>query len=407
MGAPLVGIRVLDLSRVLAGPYATQILADLGATVWKVEPPWGDETRGWGPPFVGGESAYFLAVNRGKKGLAINLKDERGQALVRQLARRADVLVENFKVGDLARYGLDYASLSPLNERLIYASITGFGQEGPRAAEPGYDIALQGMTGIMSVTGEPDGPPTKVGVAWIDVMTGMMAAVGILAALFERERSGRGQHLDLSLLEVGLSAMANLAQSFLVTGVPPRRVGNAHPQIVPYQAFEAADGWFIVAVGNDAQYRQMCEAIGRPDLADDERFRTNEGRVRHRDELVPILAKLLRSRPRQAWLVALRQAGVPAAPVYHLGEALGDPQSVARGVVWRVPHPSLGDLPVVASPLQHLSRTPASPSGPPPLLGEHTVEVLVEELGLSPEAIEELRASGVIATGSPPARRPA
>ncbi|NLG69955.1 MAG: CoA transferase [Firmicutes bacterium] len=406
MEAPLAGIRVLDLSRVLAGPYATQILADLGATVWKVEPPWGDETRGWGPPFVEGESAYFLAVNRGKRSLAIDLKDPRGQALVRELARQADVLVENYKVGDLARYGLDYASLSRLNARLVYASITGFGQDGPRAAEPGYDIALQGMTGIMSVTGEPYGPPTKVGVAWIDVMTGMMAAVGILAALHERERSGRGQHLDLSLLEVGLSAMANLAQSFLVTGVSPRRVGTAHPQIVPYQAFEAADGWLIVAVGNDAQYRRLCEALGRPDLADDERFRTNEGRVRHRDRLVPILSALLRSRPRQAWLEALRQAGVPAAPVYELGEALADPQAVARGVVWRVPHPSLGDLPVVSSPLQRLSRTPAAPAGPPPLLGQHTAAVLAEVLGLSPQTIEELRASRVIVTTSPPARAP-
>lgn len=402
MAGPLAGIRVLDLSRVLAGPYCTQILADLGATVWKVEPPWGDETRGWGPPFVQGESAYFLSVNRGKKSVAVNIKDPRGQAIVRELARRADVLVENFKAGDLARYGLDYPSLAADNPRLVYASITGFGQDGPRAGEPGYDIALQGMTGIMSVTGEPDGPPTKVGVAWIDVMTGMMAAVGILAALWERERSGRGQHLDLSLFEVGLSAMANLAQSYLVSGVAPRRIGNAHPQIVPYQAFEAADGWFIVAVGNDQQYRRMCEAIGHPELGDDERFQTNAGRVRHRAELVPALAAVFRSRPRGEWLEALKAAGVPAAPVYDLAEALADPQAAARHVVWEVPHSLLGQVSMVASPLQHLSRTPATIAGPPPLLGEHTREVLADVLGLSQAEIDRLAEAGVVAVGRAP-----
>lgn len=386
----------------LAGPYCTQILADLGATVWKIEPPWGDETRGWGPPFVQGESAYFLAVNRGKKSVAVNIKDPRGQALVRELARRADVLVENFKAGDLARYGLDYPSLASENPRLVYASITGFGQDGPRAAEPGYDIALQGMTGIMSVTGEPEGPPTKVGVAWIDVMTGMMAAVGILAALWERERSGRGQHLDLSLFEVGLSAMANLAQSYLVSGVAPRRIGNAHPQIVPYQAFEAADGWFIVAVGNDQQYRRLCEAIGRPELWADERFQTNAGRVRHRAELVPALAAIFRTRPRAAWLEALKAASVPAAPVYDLAEALADPQAAARRVVWETPHPLLGKVSMVASPLQHLSRTPAGIAGPPPLLGEHTREVLAGVLRLGQAEIDQLAGAGVLVLGSAP-----
>ena len=404
MAAPLAGIRVLDLSRVLAGPYATQILADLGATVWKVEPPWGDETRAWGPPFVEGESAYFLAVNRGKKSLAIDLKHPRGQGLVRELARRADVLVENFKAGDLARYGLDYPSLAPLNPRLVYVSITGFGQTGPRAAEPGYDLALQGMTGIMSVTGEPDGPPTRVGVAWIDVMTGMMAAIGALAALRERERSGQGQHLDLSLFEVGLAAMANLAQSFLVSGRPPARLGSAHAQIVPYQAFEAADGWLIVAVGNDGQFRRLCEVVGRPDLRDDPRFGTNGDRVRHRAALVPALAEVLRARPRQAWLAAFREAGVPAAPVYDLREALSDPQASARGVLWRVDHPLAPGLPVVASPLQHLSRTPAAPLGPPPLLGQHTAEVLQEVLGLGPAEIEGLAEAGAVVCRQAPSR---
>lgn len=396
-GGPLADIRVLDLSRVLAGPFCTQILADLGATVWKVEPPWGDETRGWGPPFVGGESAYYLSINRGKKSLAINLRDPRGQALVRRLAAQADVLVENFKTGDLARYGLDYPSLARLNPRLIYVSITGFGQTGPRSAEPGYDIALQGMTGIMSVTGHPDGPPTKVGVAWIDLMTGMMAAVGVLAALHQRQASGSGQHLDLSLFEVGVMAMANLAQSYLLTRRVPGRIGNAHPQLVPYQAFEAADGWFIVAVGNDEQYRRFCEAIGRPDLADDPRFRANAGRVQHRAELVASLADVLRRGRRDDWLERLRAARVPAAPVLDLAEVFQDPQAAARHVVWELNHPTIGRLPVVANPLQHLSATPAAPTTAPPLLGEHTRAVLQSVLGLSDAELDDLQAAGVIA----------
>lgn len=396
MAGPLAGVRVLDLSRVLAGPFCTQILADLGATVWKVEPPWGDETRGWGPPFERGESAYFLSVNRGKKSIAVDLKHPAGRDVVRELAVRADVVVENFKAGDLARYGLDYASLAPLNPGLVYVSITGFGHTGPRAHEPGYDIALQGMTGIMSVTGDPDGPPTKVGVAWIDVMTGMMAAVGVLAALRERDRSGRGQQLDLSLFDVGLAAMANLAQSYLLTGRPPGRVGNAHPQIVPYQVFEASDGWIVVAVGNDQQYRRLCEAVGRPELAEDPRFRTNAGRVSHRAELVPALAAALQARSRREWMEALGAAGVPCAPVYDLAEAFADPQAGARGAVWEIAHPLLGRVRTVASPLRHLSRTPARPGGHPPLLGEHTAEVLAEVLGMSRPRIEELARQGAV-----------
>ncbi|WP_324718033.1 CoA transferase [Carboxydochorda subterranea] len=402
MPGPLEGIKVLDLSRVLAGPYCTQILADLGATVWKIEPPWGDETRGWGPPFVQGESAYYLSVNRGKKSVAVNLKEPRGAAIVRELARRADVLVENYKAGDLARFGLGYAAVSAENPRIVYVSITGFGQTGPRGAEPGYDIALQGMTGIMSITGDPAGPPTKVGVAWIDVMTGMMAAVGILAALHERAGSGRGQHLDLALFDVGLAAMANLAQSYLVTGSPPRRIGNAHPQIVPYQVFEASDGWIILAVGNDQQYRRTCEAIGHPELWGDPRFQTNAGRVQHRGELVPRLAEIFRTRPRADWVERLGAAGVPVAPVNDLAEAFTDSQAEARGSVWKLAHPVIGTLAVVASPLQHLSRTPAAPGGHPPLLGEHTREVLQEVLGLTPADVHQLAVSGVVAVSSAP-----
>ena len=396
--ASLSGLKVLDLSRILAGPYATQMLADLGAEVWKVESPWGDDTRRWGPPFKEGESAYFLSTNRGKKSLAVNLKDPRGQEVVRRLAAEADVLVENFKAGDLARYGLDYESLAAVNPRLVYASITGFGQNGPRAHEPGYDAALQGITGIMSITGEPDGPPVKIGVAWIDVLTGLTAAVGILAALREREVSGRGQHLDLALFDVGVAALVNQAQAYLMSGVVPQRMGSAHPQIVPYQAFEAADKWFILAVGNDGQYQRLTEAIGRPDLWEDERFKTNAGRVEHRRELVPLLAEIFRSRPRSEWLEVLRQAGVPVTPVNNVGEALADPQAEARGLLWRVEHPRLGETPLLASPLQHMSRTPARPAAPPPLLGQHTSEVLQSTLGMSEDEIRSLVEAGVLAT---------
>jgi len=394
---PLASIKVLDLSRVLAGPLCTLILADLGAEVIKVEPPWGDETRGWGPPFLEGESAYFLSVNRGKRSLALDLKTKEGQEVVRRLVGRADVLVENFKTGDLKRYGLDYESLKSLNPRLIYLSLTGFGHTGPRAREPGYDAALQGYTGIMSVTGEPEGPPMKVGVAWIDVMTGMMGAVGVLAALLERERSGEGQHIDLALFDVGLFALANLGESFLLTGKPPKRLGNAHPQIVPYGAFPAEDGWLVLAVGNDEQFRRLCQAVGLPELA--LRFPKNALRVAHRQEVEGALSQVLRTRPRAFWLGLLKEAGVPAAPVNDLKEAFQDPQAEARGAVWTLPHPLLGAPPTLANPLRFLSRTPAGPSLPPPLLGEHTEEVLLEA-GFSPEEVAALVEKGVARKGA-------
>ncbi len=393
---PLAGLKVLDLSRVLAGPFATQVLADLGARVWKVESLKGDDTRRWGPPFAKGESAYYLSANRGKKSLAINLKDPRGAAIVRELAKRADVFVENFKAGGLKKYGLDYESLKGENPGLVYVSITGFGQTGPRAREPGYDAALQGITGLMSITGEPDGPPMKVGVALIDVLTGWAAVSGILAALLEREKSGLGQHLDLSLFEVGLMSLVNQAQSYLVTGVPPKRLGNAHPQIVPYQAFEAKDGWFILAVGNDEQYARMCRAIGREDLIEDPRFRTNADRVQHRDALIPILAEVFRSRPRDAWIALFKAHDVPATPVHDLAEAFADPQGKARGAVWELEHPQIGTLKTVANVFQHFSRTPAVPAGPPPLLGEHTFEVLREVLGYGEETLRTLARERVI-----------
>ena len=399
MGA-LDDITVLDLSRILAGPFCTQMLSDLGATVWKVESPWGDDTRRWGPPFVEGESAYYLSTNRGKKSVAVNLKDERGQELVRGLARKADVLIENFKVGDLARYGLDYASLSKSNPGLVYASVTGFGQTGPRASEPGYDAVLQGMTGLMSVTGAPDGPPMRVGVAVVDLMTGLTTAIGVLSALHERARTGLGKHLDLSLFDVGVMAMVNLAQSYLADGVTPPRLGTAHAQIVPYQAFEASDGYFMLAVGNDAQFVRMAEAVGLPELAEDERLKTNAGRVAHREEVVATLSAAFASWRREDLLRTLERATVPASPIYDVPEVMRDPQSDARGVLWDVDHPTLGQLSLIANPLRHASESPAAPASHPPLLGEHTAETLRSALGLSDAEIANLASDGVINLGA-------
>lgn len=396
MAKALDGVVVLDLSRVLAVPFCTQMLSDLGATVWKVESPWGDDTRRWGPPFIEGESSYFLSVNRGKKSLALDLKDQRTQELVRRLAIRADVLVENFKTGDLSRYGLGYEELSALNPRLVYASITGYGGTGPRAREAGYDTVVQGMAGIMSVTGDPDRPPMKVGVPWIDVLTGLTAVVGILAALREREVSGRGQRVDLSLFDVGVMAMVNALQGYLMTGEPPVRMGNVHPTVSPVGTFEASDGWFIVTAGNDEQYRRLCEALGRPDLWEDERLKDNAGRLEHREELGKELAVIFGSRSRGEWLERLGEARVPASPIYDLSETLADPQAEARNLVWRVPHPTLGEIPLAANALQHMSRTPARPVSPPPLLGEHTREVLEEALGLSAAELDDLERNGVI-----------
>lgn len=396
----LSGVRVLDLSRVLAGPFCTQMLSDLGAEVWKIESLQGDDTRRWGPPFQQGESAYFLSANRGKKSLAINLKDPRGADLVRRLSERADVLVENFKSGDMQRFGLDYAALRPGNPRLIYASITGFGQHGPRAREPGYDVVLQALTGIMSVTGEPDGPPTKVGVAWIDVLTGMTAAIGILAALNERQASGEGQSIDLGLFDVGVMAMVNQAQAYLMTGNIPERLGNAHPQIVPYQTFRASDAWFMLAVGNDQQYRRLVDVLGHPELWDDTRFQTNAGRVEARRELVQRIGGIVQECSRDWWLDRLKVAGVPAAPIANIHEAFHDKQAIARTLQWPVRHPKAGGLALVANALQHMSRTPAAPQSAPPMLGEHTREVLSEWVDTDERTMDDLEREGVILVGT-------
>ena len=395
MGA-LSDIKILDLSRILAGPFGTQILSDLGAEVWKVESPWGDDTRGWGPPFIGEESAYYLSANRGKKSIIVNLRDPKGQDIIRSLALKADVFVENFKVGNMKRFGLDYESLSKVNQGLIYASVTGFGQTGPRASEPGYDAALQGMTGVMSITGEPDGRPTKVGVAWIDILTGMTSTIGILAALHEKKLSGKGQHIDVSLFDVGIASLANIAQSYLATGIAPGRIGNAHPQVAPYQDFTASDGEFMTAANNDDQFRRLCEATDNPELSDDPRFSDNAKRVENRTELAKILNSKLSSKPISHWMTVLQEAGLTVTPINTIEDVLKDPQAEARNSIWKVQHSSLGEIDLLGSALQHLSRTPAEPQGHPPLLGEHTYEILETVLGMSKDEIKGLSESEII-----------
>jgi crotonobetainyl-CoA:carnitine CoA-transferase CaiB-like acyl-CoA transferase len=407
----LAGVRVLDLSRVLAGPWCTQTLADLGAEVIKVERPrGGDDTRGWGPPFLKdrhgvdtGEAAYFLGTNRNKRSITIDIASPAGQALVRRLALRADVLVENFKVGDLARYGLDAARLCAENPRLVFCSITGFGQTGPYRERAGYDYAVQGLGGLMSVTGPsradiaddaPGGGPQKVGVAVADLFTGMYATVAILAALRHREASGAGQTIDMALLDTQVAMLANLGANYLVTGVAPERAGNAHQNIVPYQVFEVADGHLILAIGNDRQFAKFCEVAGEPALALDARFARNADRVRHRGTLVPRLARLMKTRPKQDWLAALEAAQVPCGAINDLAEVFADPQVAARDMVAAMPHPLTDALRLVASPLK-LSATPVSYRRAPPLLGEHTEEVL-HELGLDEAEVTALRRAGAI-----------
>ncbi len=383
MGA-LSHLRVLDLSRVLAGPWATQTLADLGADVTKVESPDGDDTRRWGPPWLEDssgqptdESAYFLCTNRGKRSVRIDFRTPEGQRQIRALASESDVLVENFKVGGLAKYGLDYASLAADNPRLVYCSITGFGQTGPYATRPGYDFLIQAMGGLMSVTGPQDGEPQKVGVALSDIMTGLYATIGILSALSEREQSGQGQHVDLALLDVTAATLANQASNFLVGGQVPGRLGNAHPNIVPYQAFATADGHCIVAVGNDRQFCSFMDTLGLGELASDERFASNQARVKNRAVLVPMLEAQMLRRRRDDWLVALEAAGVPAGPINNVEEVFADPQVLARGMRVKLPHPENPDLEVAGCPIK-LSRTPVEYRSAPPRLGEH--DALLEGL---------------------------
>ena len=408
----LEGIRVLDLSRVLAGPWCTQTLADLGADVIKIERPGaGDDTRNWGPPFLptadgreSHESAYYLGANRNKRSVTCDIAQPEGQALVRELAEHCDVFIENFKVGDMARYGLDYASLKAINARLVYCSLTGFGQSGPYAPRAGYDYIIQGMGGLMSVTGERDdlnGGPQKVGVAVADLFTGMYATVGILAALRHAERTGEGQHLDMALLDTQVAMLANLGANYLVSDQAPGRMGNAHQNIVPYQVFEVApraDGgkdFIILAVGNDGQYAKFCEVAGRPDLASEPRFVKNADRVRHRAELVPMLETVMKTRPKADWLSALEAAKVPCGAINCLDEVFSDPQVQARGMVTHWQHPLRADLPLVSSPIK-LERTPVRTDRPPPMLGQHTDEVLGELLGVDAARLATLRDRQVI-----------
>jgi glutaryl-CoA transferase len=401
---PLDGIKVLDLSRVLAGPWCTQLLADLGADVIKIEKPGsGDDTRHWGPPWHGdGDervAAYFLSANRGKRSAAIDFSRSEGAALVRRLAADADVVVENFKVGGLRKFGLDSDALRKADPRLIYASITGFGQDGPYADRAGYDYIIQGMGGLMSITGERDdragGGPQRVGIAVTDVITGMYAGLAIAAAIAHRERSGEGQLIDLALFDSIVAFCSNQVLGYWCSGRVPVRHGNAHPNIVPYEVFPAADRPIILAVGNDGQFAAFCRVAGRPDLASDPRFRTNPDRVRNRATLVPMVAEIVRARPAGEWVRALAEAGVPCGPVNDLAQVFEDPQAVHRGLKVEIPHPAGVPCPTVASPMR-FSATPVGYGAPPPLLGQHTREVLEELLGLSRAQIDTLAAQGAI-----------
>lgn len=404
MGA-LAGVKVLDLSRVLAGPWASMQLADLGAEVIKVERPGtGDDTRAWGPPWLRDaagnetrESAYYLCCNRNKRSLTVDFTKPEGQAIVRRLAARADVLIENFKVGGLRAHGLDYASLAAENPRLIYCSITGFGQDGPYAARPGYDFLIQAMGGLMSITGRPDdepgGGPQKVGVALTDVLTGLYATIAILAALHHREKSGLGQHLDLALFDVQVACLANQAMNYLVAGKPPARMGNAHPNIVPYQDFPARDGRFIIAVGNDGQFAKLAALLGHAEWAQDGRFATNAARVAHRSELVAAIAAITATRPAQEWIARLEAAGVPCGPINDLAQVFADVQAQHRRLRQDLAH-AAGSVPQVASPMR-FSATPVEYRRAPPRLGEDS-DAILAELGYDKQDIARLRAAGIV-----------
>ncbi|WP_417513395.1 CaiB/BaiF CoA transferase family protein [Marinobacter sp.] len=402
MNKPLEGIRVLDLSRILAGPWCSQHLADLGAEVIKIEhPERGDDTRGWGPPYLNEnhEAAYYLSANRGKRSVAVDIAQPEGQALIRELAASCDVVLENFKVGGLKRYGLDYESLKQVRQDLVYCSITGFGQNGPYAKRAGYDFLLQGMGGLMDITGKPDsepgGGPMKVGVAVIDLFTGMYAATSILSALIGRSRTGEGTYIDLALMDVQVSMLANQALNYLTSGESPGRLGNSHPNIVPYQAFPTADGHIILAVGNDAQFSRFCKVAGAPELAEDERFAINRNRVQNRTLLVPQIERLIRAKPSRFWLDELEREGVPCGPINSIGEVFSDPQVQYRGMEMRMEHAEAGEMSLVSNPIR-FDNEPLNADRPPPKLGEHTASVLSELLPDREEYFDSLRQKGII-----------
>ena len=403
MTTALHGIRVLDLTRVLAGPWATQMLADLGAEVIKVEKPGeGDDTRHWGPPYAQSadgaarESAYFLSTNRGKRSICVDIATPEGQEILCSLAADSDVFVENFKVGALAKYGLDYPKLKSLNPRLVYCSITGFGQDGPYASRPGYDFMIQGMSGLMSVTGEPGGSPLKVGVALADLIAGMYASNAILAALMYRERSGAGQHIDIALLDTMVAALANQALNYLVSGRSPGRLGNAHPNIVPYATFTARDGMIIISVGNDGQFRRLCALLASPELADDARFATNQQRVVNRIDLTSLLNERLLARTVADWLPMLAESGIPAGPINSIEQLFADPQARHRKLRVELSREDIGAVPGVACPIR-LSDSTVQYERAPPALGDSTSEVLRQRLNMAESAIDDLRRRGVVA----------
>jgi glutaryl-CoA transferase len=391
--APLDGITVLDLTRVLSGPYCTMLLADMGARVIKIEQPGkGDDTRAWGPPFLEGESAYFLSINRNKESVTLDFKQPEGRTALDALIARSDVLVENFRPGTLTKLGLDYATLAARHPRLVYCSVSGFGQTGPRSKEPGYDAVMQAEGGLMSITGSPDGPPYRLGVAIADIVSGMFAAYGVAMALFARERTGRGQHVDVAMLDSVAALLTYQAGNYFASGRVPVRLGNRHPSIVPYETFDASDGEFVLAVGNDEQWRRFCATAGLPE---DERFATNRQRVTRYEEFRPLVAEKLRTQPRQFWIDRLTAAGVPCGSVRNLQELFDDPQLGAREMIARLEHATIGSMKTLGVPVK-LSDTPGSVRTAPPMLGEHTDAVLARDLGYSADAIAGLRRQNVI-----------
>jgi len=399
----LENIRVLDITRALAGPYCTMMLGDLGADVIKIERPGrGDESRGWGPPFVGepygpypGESAYFISTNRNKLSITVNLKSSEGQDIIHRLVKISDVMVENFRTGVLDKMGLGYEDVHALNPRLVYCSISGYGRTGPHAERPGYDAILQAEGGMMSITGPVEGPPSRVGIPIIDINTGMFAATAILAALRARDTTGEGQLVDMSLLDAHVALLANVASNYLIGGEEPRRYGNAHPNLTPYEAFQARDHWFVLGAANDRQWGLLCEVIGHPELKDDPRFAKNSDRLANRDALMEILSETLLTRDADEWLAALKKVGLPCGPINTIPDVFAHPQAKARNLALEIEHPTAGTVQLTGFPYK-LSQTPAEVHHPPPLLGEHTAEVLVELLGYSPDDVSKLKEQGAI-----------